>query len=205
MPYTTLRQNHVSGFKIFINPLAERSIVCHILGTFNRLRNLVSPTLHSDLHNKPQRYWITLFVLDAAVPYQLGLQDQASRAMLAIVDFHDDLMFMMHLVFFFVLVLLMRTLVLFSASNGQAREGNVQEPFQDLMGTTGSKNSFIHGLRAICLKCRYHFSHHTRLEVYWTVLPMAILLAISGPSMMLLYSSDELVNPAITIKVIGHQ
>ena len=34
---------------------------------------------------------------------------------------------------------------------------------------------------------------------------MAILLAISGPSMMLLYSSDELVNPAITVKVIGHQ
>ncbi len=160
-----LLQNSMSLFETFIFSALIKK--CRILvKILNTLKIVIFNSFKMDLYNKSQRFLMSVFVLDAAVPYQLGLQDQASRAMLAIVDFHDDLMFMMHLVFFFVLVLLMRTLVLFSASNGQSREGNTQEPFQDLMGTTSSKNSFIHGLRAICLKCRYHFSHHTRLEVY---------------------------------------
>nr|ADA69768.1 cytochrome c oxidase subunit II [Eurydice pulchra] len=42
-------------------------------------------------------------------------------------------------------------------------------------------------------------------EVIWTVLPAVILLFIAFPSLRLLYLLDEVSQPAITIKGIGHQ
>jgi cytochrome c oxidase subunit 2 len=49
------------------------------------------------------------------------------------------------------------------------------------------------------------FVHGTLLEVVWTVTPVFILLAIAVPSFALLYSMDEVIDPTITLKVIGHQ
>jgi len=49
------------------------------------------------------------------------------------------------------------------------------------------------------------FTHHTNLEIFWTVTPAIILLIIAVPSFALLYSMDELIDPTITIKVVGHQ
>jgi cytochrome c oxidase subunit II len=48
-------------------------------------------------------------------------------------------------------------------------------------------------------------THHTRLEVIWTIIPTLILIAIAVPSFALLYSMDELQKPAVTLKVIGRQ
>jgi len=47
--------------------------------------------------------------------------------------------------------------------------------------------------------------HGTTLEILWTVLPAVILIFIAVPSFALLYSIDELIDPAVTIKVVGHQ
>jgi cytochrome c oxidase subunit 1 len=52
---------------------------------------------------------------------------------------------------------------------------------------------------------RVAFSHHTRLEKIWTYTPTFILLLIAAPSFSLLYAIDALVEPKITVKVIGHQ
>ena len=49
------------------------------------------------------------------------------------------------------------------------------------------------------------FSHDSLLEVIWTVAPALSLVFIAVPSFNLLYSLDELVNPTLTVKVIGHQ
>jgi cytochrome c oxidase subunit 2 len=49
------------------------------------------------------------------------------------------------------------------------------------------------------------FSHDSLLETFWTIVPAIILLFISIPSFALLYSLDELINPLITLKVVGHQ
>ena len=48
-------------------------------------------------------------------------------------------------------------------------------------------------------------SHHTDLEIIWTVIPTVILIFIAVPSFTLLYSIDELFAPAVTLKVIGRQ
>ena len=47
--------------------------------------------------------------------------------------------------------------------------------------------------------------HGTVLELAWTVTPSFILMIIAVPSFALLYSMDEITDPAVTLKVIGHQ
>jgi len=49
------------------------------------------------------------------------------------------------------------------------------------------------------------FTHSTPLEIVWTVVPALILLFIAVPSFALLYSMDEMIDPALTLKVVGHQ
>jgi hypothetical protein len=48
--------------------------------------------------------------------------------------------------------------------------------------------------------------HGTTIEIIWTIFPSIILMFIAIPSFVLLYSMDEVVvDPAVTIKAIGHQ
>ena len=55
------------------------------------------------------------------------------------------------------------------------------------------------------LKKVQNFSHSSVLEIVWTILPAIVLLFLAVPSFALLYSLDELIDPDITLKVIGHQ
>jgi cytochrome c oxidase subunit 2 len=49
------------------------------------------------------------------------------------------------------------------------------------------------------------FTHSSWLEILWTIVPSIVLLLISIPSFSLLYSLEEIAEPSITLKVIGHQ
>jgi len=49
------------------------------------------------------------------------------------------------------------------------------------------------------------FTHSSLLEIIWTLIPAIILLLLAVPSFTLLYSLDELIDPILTLKVIGHQ
>lgn len=51
----------------------------------------------------------------------------------------------------------------------------------------------------------YVVTHAPILEIIWTIIPAMILVIIAIPSFALLYSMDEIVDPAFTVKVIGHQ
>jgi cytochrome c oxidase subunit 2 len=48
-------------------------------------------------------------------------------------------------------------------------------------------------------------SHHTLVEVVWTVVPILILIVIAVPSFKLLYYGDKSPDAQLTIKAIGHQ
>lgn len=48
-------------------------------------------------------------------------------------------------------------------------------------------------------------THGTAIEIIWTVTPSLVLMVIAVPSFALLYSIDEVIDPAVTLKVIGHQ
>jgi len=47
--------------------------------------------------------------------------------------------------------------------------------------------------------------HGQTIEVIWTILPAVVLIFIAIPSLRLLYLLDEVNDPAITLKTIGHQ
>lgn len=48
-------------------------------------------------------------------------------------------------------------------------------------------------------------THHTLLEVLWTVIPIVILVIIVIPSFKLLYFADSTKDAEMTLKAIGHQ
>lgn len=43
------------------------------------------------------------------------------------------------------------------------------------------------------------------IEIVWTIIPALILIFIALPSLRILYLTDEVKEPSITIKTIGHQ
>lgn len=61
-------------------------------------------------------------------------------------------------------------------------------------------------IRSLTTK-HYHryLTDGTLIEVIWTLIPAGILVFIAFPSLKLLYLMDEIIDPALTIKAIGHQ
>jgi len=113
--------------------------------------------------------------------YQINFVDPASPIMEGLVSFHHDLFFF--LVFILVLVskIFYDCLIKFNKENftNKNQENNKQ------------KIAIV--------------THHSEIEIIWTVIPALILLFIVIPSFSLLYSIDEVIDPLLTIKIIGHQ
>lgn len=49
------------------------------------------------------------------------------------------------------------------------------------------------------------YTHDSMLEIAWTAYPTIILIGIAFPSFALLYALDDLIDPSLTLKIIGHQ
>lgn len=72
---------------------------------------------------------------------------------------------------------------------------------------------FVTGLLAyVCFRFREKANpvpskttHHTLLEVVWTVIPVLILVGIAIPSMKILYFTDHIEEADMTLKVTGYQ
>nr|YP_010271060.1 cytochrome c oxidase subunit II [Spinactaletes boneti]UJY98018.1 cytochrome c oxidase subunit II [Spinactaletes boneti] len=64
-----------------------------------------------------------------------------------------------------------------------------------------------YNMTSICLNENVdtHMLESQPLEMFWTIVPAFILVAIGLPSIKLLYMLDEIYKPAITIKTVGHQ
>lgn len=110
--------------------------------------------------------------MDAAQAWQIGFQDPATPVMEGILNFHDELMFLIIFIGVFVGYLIVRCVQLYDAR---------VNPTPDRV------------------------QHGRALEIWWTVIPALILMAVAFPSFALLYSVDEIIDPAITFKAVGHQ
>ncbi len=77
------------------------------------------------------------------------------------------------------------------------------------LSITSSKLTFVEPLNINSvysfINAQTYTVHNTKLEVIWTVIPTIVLIFIAIPSFILLYSLDEVINPSITLKAIGHQ
>jgi len=114
---------------------------------------------------------------DAARPWQIGFQDPATPIAEGIIRFHHDLMFVLVFVSVFVAWMMARAVIHF----GESKTAGV---------VRHQPSAVVHG---------------TVIEIVWTIIPALILVAIALPSFALLYSVDERVDPALTVKVVGHQ
>lgn len=121
-------------------------------------------------------YFSSLF--DSSVGWQLSFQDPATPVMEGIINLHHDLMFFITFLFFFVSIVLGRTLYYFTGA------------VTDKHHSPNYSRNIVHG---------------TTIEIIWTVLPSLILVIVALPSFALLYSIDEIIDPTITIKCVGHQ
>lgn len=108
--------------------------------------------------------------------WQLGFQAPASPVSEGIIAFHDDLRVFLTLVFFFVVYALYTIVTEFGSKKVAAKNFETER-----------------------------LVHASTLEIVWTVIPAIILIIIAIPSFSLLYSVDEIVEPIVTFKVIGHQ
>nr|AGH09455.1 cytochrome oxidase subunit II [Megascolecidae sp. 2011-06] len=65
------------------------------------------------------------------------------------------------------------------------------------------------GYALIALMLNTHINRYIleaqTIETVWTILPALILLVLALPSLRILYITDEVSNPSLTVKTIGHQ
>jgi len=124
--------------------------------------------------------------LDFPIFLQKGFQDPATPIMEGIIDLHNHIFFFLVGVTVFVLWALYRILYLFFY------EFNFPQTKDSL-----ERRKYFPALQKV--------THGTVLEIVWTIIPSVILMFIAVPSFALLYTMDEVIDPSVTFKVIGHQ
>lgn len=115
-------------------------------------------------------------------------QDPATGLMEGIIDLHNSIMY--YIVIVVTLVGWMLFIIVYDFGY-KLYVGN--NNIEDILKTRKEivvLNTIIHG---------------RLLEIIWTITPSFILIAIAVPSLSLLYAMDELIEPTVTLKVLGHQ
>jgi len=114
--------------------------------------------------------------IGAPLSYQITFQQPASPIAEGIFTFHDDLILFLIGILGFVLRIMISIYAI-----GQKGSNNIK---------------IFSSIRVV---------HESKLEIIWTCLPALFLVVIAIPSFSLLYSVDEIVEPWLIFKVIGHQ
>jgi cytochrome c oxidase subunit 2 len=120
----------------------------------------------------------------------LSFQQPSSSAMEVLIEVYNFVMYFLIFIGFFVVFLLYRILSLYYTQFYRSK-------------VHSNLKNFLVSRRALLIFKQ--FKHLGVLEFIWTLLPSIILFIISIPSFLLLFELDELLEPEITIKVIGHQ
>ena len=127
---------------------------------------------------------------------KMGFQDPATPIMEGIIQIHNHVNFFLIPIFIFVSWWLSKICYSFWYRVDERQintDSNSLENFSD---------SNIEKIESLS---RLKLVHNTTIEIIWTIIPSIILYLIAIPSFLLLYSIDEIINPAITVKVIGNQ
>lgn len=123
-----------------------------------------------------------------ATRWQIDFQDPATPIAGRIIEIHHHVFFFLLVTLIFVSWMLYRVLTAFLwtlPDNGKSL------PKASL--------SILNQLSML------KFTHNTTIEVVWTIIPSIILVLIAIPSFGLLYAMDDIIDPEVTVKAIGHQ
>jgi len=119
----------------------------------------------------------------------IDFQEPATTIMEGIIDFHHDVQFYLIIIVTFVAWILLSIVYEFGFQMYINKNVNVAEVLE------ARKHSLI-------VK---NVTHGTVLEIVWTLAPVFVLVAIAISSFAILYAIDELIEPTLTVKVVGHQ
>lgn len=120
----------------------------------------------------------TTLLIAEAFAEQIWFQDPATPLAEGIIDIHHHVFFFLTVIFIFVCYWLFKIIETFG---------------------------FIYSHKKLFYLTIIKIKHNTVIELIWTIFPSILLYLISVPSFLLLYSMDELIDPAITLKAVGHQ
>lgn len=123
-----------------------------------------------------------------STPWQINFQDPATPIAGRIIEIHHHVFFFLIIVLIFVVWMVFRILYTFW---WQVPQNSWRYSSQDI--------------ERFYLLSQLKFNHNSTIEVIWTCIPSFILIAIAIPSFGLLYAMDDIVDPEITLKVVGHQ
>jgi cytochrome c oxidase subunit 1 len=195
-----------SIFKPYINILS------------NNLSNL--PSIKSTTNNSFGFWWVPIIGLigigiwiifgfftplscvnDHTDAWRVTFQDPTTPIAYGIIKLHDHIMFFLAVILFIVGYLLFSTYNKFyyGGMNSDLPESKDISLFNNLISSY--KDSLLFNVK----NRTYNINHGTTIEIIWTILPAFVLLFIAIPSFALLYAMDEIIDPVLTVKVIGHQ
>jgi cytochrome c oxidase subunit 1 len=132
--------------------------------------------------------------------WKIGSQDPVTPIAYGIIKLHDHILFFLAVIIFIVGYLLYSTYKKFYY-------GSLNSDWLDVTESKFSSaiSSLKESLNFNVSNRTYNINHGTTIEIIWTILPAVVLLLIAVPSFALLYAMDEIIDPVLTIKVIGHQ
>lgn len=123
----------------------------------------------------------------------ISFQGAASPIMEGIIDLHH------HIFFFLIIVLCIVVVGLFGTVYGFSEK----RIFFFLNNSKEKSDSNNLNYKDIFLLKK--LTHNSTIELVWMILPTIVLILIGIPSFVLLYSMDEIIEPALTLKITGHQ
>jgi len=119
----------------------------------------------------------------------MSFQDPATLVMSGIIDLHHGIFFYMIIVITLVSWMLFSVIRDFGYNMYITKSSGVETALK-------SRNLF---------NFTKNITHGEVIEIVWTITPSLVLVGIAVPSFALLYTLDELMEPTLTLKSIGHQ
>jgi len=165
-------------------------------------------------------FWDTFFYILADSTFidrfAFSLQDPQTPIAKGIIDLYDYIMVFLTLIFILVCFTLFSAVSHFYLpqnlsfnvlENFTKKNFNIEGSKENLNISLGRSNIIpvIKNLEKKWINGFHKIKHNFLLEFAWTLGPAIILFFIAVPSFALLYSMDEIVSPAFTLRVIGQQ
>ena len=137
-----------------------------------------------------------LYNLLESSKWQINFQDPATPIAGRIIEIHNHVFFFLLVILVFVSWMIYKIFTTFWVETASI----------NLVSSLTPKNkiSFFQ-IRKVFALSNIHITHNTLIEVIWTLIPSFILIIIAIPSFGLLYAMDDIIDPEITLKTIGHQ
>jgi cytochrome c oxidase subunit 1 len=119
-------------------------------------------------------------IIIAPMPYQIGFQESTSVSIDLIILFHEDLIFYIIFIILFLGSIIILTVYYFW----------IDSPHNNILKYQNYYRSY---------------DNNILLEVLWTTLPAALLCYILIASFTIIYGMEQIDEPALSVKIIGHQ